>query len=1100
MTYYNMAPDQRKILEEAPEIRLWYVKTDISIFELYFKTMKCSNKSLMLSTALLKSERRIQEIFVEENILPDTYRKFKHRLLKLSQREAIKETLINRQKIGESSKNWLDRISKFLPAFKDLDTALFFLKETSLYQKSKIEISKHLNSCESVSEMQNKIKYHIREEEVRENNLFFHQKIANKKKKHKRKEINYINNSNKTNENANRISLAIYRTHFEAIKDTGSELNIISEDLATDQGFKSYETPKVILKNIMGTMTEINKAVDLPVTLEDRLMHLTFLVVKTEDKKLVLIGNETISKIQQEKHEVQNLIKEFPKLFDLSPSKGFQGIMCNIETKGEKRVNIRQRRIPQAMQKGTKEIIDKMLKDGVIEVSTSSWCNPIRPVMKPNGEIRLTVNMQFLNNLVEDNEYTLPHIQRIYEKTQGHKWFTIIDLKDGYFQILVKPEDKHKTAFHFENQLYQFVRMPQGFKNSPAIFQQIMDMVLRDFIDNGCNVYLDDIVVYGKTKEDHDNMLKKVLFKLQENNFKINITKMQYKQKEVKLLGSIIDGITQKPIPEKQSKILTFQIPRTKKELQRFLGFANYYRKYLKNFATIAEPLYDLLRSKNEYLNWTEKEDKVFNLIKNMINSDIAVHLPDYSKEFVLSTDASNTGISAVLQQLIDNELKVIDWGSKRLSSAEKKYGITEKEFLALAWGVKHFDYFLRGRKFIIRTDHSALLSFKTKPIFGSLKLERMRESLQEYDCVIQYVKGEELIEADAISRIYEEPEDFTEFEKASRNFLTGKENEHFWKLKTGELKIIPYLKDRVAILKEIHEKLGHRGRDCMLKETIKTYYWPNLSEMINEIIKSCDNCAKNKQKSNGGEKFIESQGPNELAAADIFFVNQKNAFLTYIDYYTREAAIKKLRNKSASSIKKALEEVFMEKGAPKVIITDNGKEFVNNEVKELLESMLIAHHNISVEKHQSNGRIERFHRTLWQLLRKKIANEKNKYKNLEHILQELIQKYNNTYHSGIKSTPNEAKTNPDKMELKKMNSHESEYAKKFNPLYRECFELGERVFIQSPFLTAQEKINNRYESEGIIKEILDNDSYLVEILANSKTIKKNHSQLIKKF
>lgn len=169
--------------------------------------------------------------------------------------------------------------------------------------------------------------------------------------------------------------------------------------------------------------------------------------------------------------------------------------------------------------------------------------------------------------------------------------------------------------------------------------------------------------------------------------------KMQYKQQEVRLLGAIIDGITQKPIPEKQAKILTFQIPKTKVELQRFLGFANYYRKYLKNFATIAEPLYDLLKLKNEYFYQTEREDKAFNLIKEMINSDIAVHLPDYSKPFVLSTDASNTGISAVLQQLVDNELKVIDWGSKRLSSAERKYGITEKEFLAMSWGVEHFDY-----------------------------------------------------------------------------------------------------------------------------------------------------------------------------------------------------------------------------------------------------------------------------------------------------------------------------------------------------------------------------------------------------------------------
>jgi len=627
-----------------------------------------------------------------------------------------------------------------------------------------------------------------------------------------------------------------------------------------------------------------------------------------------------------------------------------------------------------------------------------------------------------------------------------------------------------------------------------------MDTVLKDYIDNGCNVYLDDIVVYGKTQEDHDKMLRKVLQRLQENNFKINVEKMQYKQQEVRLLGAIIDGITQKPIPEKQAKILTFQIPKTKVELQRFLGFANYYRKYLKNFATTAEPLYDLLKLKNEYFYWTEREDKAFNLIKEMINSDIAVHLPDYSKPFVLSTDASNTGISAVLQQLVDNELKVIDWGSKRLSSAEKKYGITEKEFLAMSWGVEHFDYYLRGRPFTVRTDHSALAAFKTKQIYGNLKLERMREDLQEYDCTVQYVKGEDLIEADAISRIYEEPGHFTAFEKSSRNFLTGKDEEHFWKLKTGELKIIPKLKDRLEIVSKIHLELGHRGRDSMIKEIMKTYYWPNLAEMVTEFIKKCENCAKNVQKTDGGEVFVETQNPNEIASADIFFVNQKNAFLTYIDYYTREASIKKLKNKSSSSVRKALEDIFREKGTPKILVTDNGKEFINNEIKELLNVNLVSHHRIAVEKHQSNGRIERFHGTLWPMFRKEVANKENKYKNLSTILTNLVKIYNTTYHSGIQTTPNHAKEYPDEPKLKALNSRNSEYAEKFNQLFRDKFVLNDSVYIENTSLNTQEKANNRYETEGKIKEILDNDSYMVEILSTGKLIKKSHSQLVKKF
>ncbi len=1106
MTHINMAPDVKRILEHAPEIRLWYARTDVPIFELYFRTMKYTDESLILNTALQKSERRIQEIFIDEKLIPDTFRKFKFRLYKIAQREAIKEILINRQRIEESTVTWLNRTVHFLAAFEDRDIALFFLKETSIYKESKDIVKKHLESCKSYLEMREEVKYRIPNEDsyLNKDNT---KKVGKQKveksfkkpelKKSKEINVNFITKKNSKNKTDDKMLVKIANKEYEAIADTGSQVNIISQELLIENSFKPYSIPKVSLKNIIGNITFADTAVDIPTTIEGMLIHLNFLIIKTENKNTILIGNETLKRVQKHKKELTSTINEFPSVFDMKISEGYKGMMCNIETIPNKKVYIKQRRIPQAMQEGTKLEIEKMLAEGVIEKSSSSWCNPIRPVPKQSGEVRLTVNMQFLNNLVQDNNYTVPHIQGIIEKTQGYKWFTVIDLKDGYFQIMVNPNDKFKTAFQFNNQLYQFVRMPQGFKNSPAIFQQIMDTILQEFIDNGCNVYLDDIIVYAKTEKEHDNLLRKILKKLEVNNFKINIGKMQYKQQEVKLLGAIINGITQRPIPEKQSKILTFQVPKTKKELQRFLGFANFYRKYLKKLGEISEPLYNLLKSKNETLIWTNKEEEAFNKIKNMINSDIAVHIPDYSKSFVLSTDASNTGISAVLQQEINNELKVIDWGSKKLTPAEQKYGITEKEFLAMAWGIEHFDYYLRGRKFKVRTDHSALLSIKTKQIFGSLKLERMRERLQEYDFTLEYIKGEELIEADAISRIHEEPADFTEFEKMNKRFLTGQNDEHYWKLKTEEIRIIPKIKERAGIIKNIHKELGHRGRECIMKELVKKYYWPNVTEMISEIIKTCDNCIKNTQKTEGGETFISSNYPNEIAAADLFFVTQQDTALTYIDYFTRIAKIKPLQNKSSSSIKRALEEIFEELGPPNTLITDNGKEFANNEVKELLRTMNVHHHKTSVEKHQSNGRIERFHRTLWQMIRKTCADQDEKI--IDGVaLKELVEKYNNTFHTSILTTPYEALNDYNNKDLKIINSNEGEYARRFKKLKRDKFNVGDKVYIENTAMEAQDKRNNLYEVEGIIKEVLEHDTYLINIPNTGKITKKSHSQLIK--
>ena len=351
------------------------------------------------------------------------------------------------------------------------------------------------------------------------------------------------------------------------IEDSGSDVNILSSSFVKDNNIPITKIPIITLKNIVGKITDAKYKTNLTLNIDGLYINVEFLVIDTENKDAIIIGKDTLNVVRKNRGSLKSICDKFPKVFDNKPSQGYKDLMCAIELKENKIVQISQRRIPQAMEEGAKAAIKNMLENKIIEPTNSSWCNPIRPVMKENGEIRITVNMQFLNNLVEPNNYTVPHIQNIIEKTQGKKWFTIIDLKDGYYQILVDPKDKFKTAFRFNNQLYQFIRMPQGFKNSPAIFQQIMDKVLMEELDIACNVYLDDIVVYGRTEAEHDRNLERVVKKLEENNFKINVSKMQYKQNEVKLLGSIINGMTQRPIPEKQMKILSFQTPKTKKEL-----------------------------------------------------------------------------------------------------------------------------------------------------------------------------------------------------------------------------------------------------------------------------------------------------------------------------------------------------------------------------------------------------------------------------------------------------------------------------------------------------------------------------------------------------
>ena len=244
-------------------------------------------------------------------------------------------------------------------------------------------------------------------------------------------------------------------------------------------------------------------------------INIKFLVAKTEASNTMLIGRPTIEEVKQKQLAI--LCKRFPKVFDGKASKGYRKAECTIDTVPGKKVFVTYRNIPQAMIAGATKTIQGLLEAGYIEPSASDWCNPLRPVLKPDGSVRLTSNMQFLNNIVESNNYTVPHIEKIIERTQGMQYFTVIDLKDGYYQIPLRKQDREKTAFKFNNRLYQWTRMPQGFKNSPAIFQTIMDEMLAEHVDKICSVYLDDVIVYGRNVIEHDTNLTKVLELLNEN-------------------------------------------------------------------------------------------------------------------------------------------------------------------------------------------------------------------------------------------------------------------------------------------------------------------------------------------------------------------------------------------------------------------------------------------------------------------------------------------------------------------------------------------------------------------------------------------------------
>jgi hypothetical protein len=980
---FNMAPNAI----EQTQLSFKWSEISIQRLEIAFKSRNITRDSTKIEKALFYADTAVAEwMMLNADIRNKTWKEFKllFMIQALDYRELAVHMTIPKKKY-EKMETFLSRTYRRYLEYGLTENEfekMLRMKVNTIEDLNKVE---RVNSQRSFFKKKFVIDIIIDEERSAE---FFKKKERNHKNAHLRISNSNIKKNNQTPINIlytdkkkiGMSKISIQGEEISSIKDTGADKNIISKDLIKKKGLKTREIQEQTVENIFGHQYKTNEVVNITTKIDGKKTNEEFLVMDTKDKKTVLIGNETIKKLDKIESEKSHLLTKYPKLFDEQPGEGVDLIECEIETVPNKKVRVRQRNIAHSLLEGTKKSIDHYLKIGYIEPSKSSWYNPIRPVPKPDGSVRITSNMQFLNNLVEDDKYSIPNIQKIIEQSQGKKWFTVIDLKDGYFQIRLKKEHRFKSAFYFENKLYQWTRMPQGYKNAPPIFQRLMDQILAPYLGKICSVYLDDILVYGYTEEEHDRNFSLVLNELEKNKMKINLSKIQYKQNEITLLGAIINGVTQRPIHDKKSKIIEFQTPKNAKDVQKFIGFVNYYRKYIKDVGSIAAPLYKLTGTKSEF-KWGKEEETSFNKLKEALNQDVAVHIADFTKEFVLTTDASNTGLGAILQQLHEGDLKVIDWASRKLTDAEKNYGITEKEFLAVAWGIEHFDYYLRGRSFKIITDHSALKYIKTKEAFGSIRLERMRERLQEYTFTVEYKKGSEMTNADTLSRLYEGEKEAQskrvnlskeEIMERLKPKLKKENGKYYWETKDNKIKEVPEPNERDLILKNIHtEETAHGGRDAVYYKAIQKYYWPGLKEDAQESVNACLACTKNRQKTDGGEIFIETSEKLEIVGIDILTITHGQYLVVAVDYFTRYIICKYSTTKDTMAITNLMNNIIDEIGIPKKIVTDSGTEFNSKVFKAMCLEKKIEHHMTSPGKHQSNGRVERSNRKIWQIIRK---------------------------------------------------------------------------------------------------------------------------------
>ncbi|KAL0148421.1 hypothetical protein M9458_056231 [Cirrhinus mrigala] len=404
-----------------------------------------------------------------------------------------------------------------------------------------------------------------------------------------------------------------------------------------------------------------------------------------------------------QKTELQHLVGQYPDVFSSRPGQT-NVIQHDIRTPPGVIVRQRPYRVPEARRQAIEEEVQEMLKLGVIEPSRSPWSSPIVMVLKPDGTLCFCNDFRRLNEVSQFDGCPMPRVDELLDRLGRARYISTLDLTKGYWQVPLTPTAKEKTAFTTPSGHWQYRSLPFGLHGAPATFQRMMDILLRPH-QTYAAAYLDDVVVHSEAWEDHLDRLRRVLSELTANPRKCHLA-----LSEAKYLGFQVGRGLIRPQEKKVEAILTAPKPETKTQVRAFLGLAGYYRCFIPNFSSLATPLTDLTRKgQPEKTRWTAATEEAFASLKAALTSSPVLRAPDFSCPFLLQTDASDTGLGAVLSQVQEGEEHPIIYISRKLSPAERNYATVEREALAIKWAVLELRYYLLGRKFTLVTDHAPL-------------------------------------------------------------------------------------------------------------------------------------------------------------------------------------------------------------------------------------------------------------------------------------------------------------------------------------------------------------------------------------------------------
>lgn len=750
---------------------------------------------------------------------------------------------------------------------------------------------------------------------------------------------------------------------------------------------------------------------------------------------LVSYNEHNTLKTLDNNHPMYELFSQFPDITKpaIYKESANHSVCHHIETEGAP-VHARSRRLPPDRYKKVKEEFQMMQELGICRPSKSPWASPLHVVVKKNGELRPCGDYRRLNAVTKPDRYTIPQLQDFTYALSGKSIFSKIDIRRAYFAIPVHKDDIEKTAIITPFGLYEFTRMTFGLRNAAQTFQRFMNNTVLQGLDNihttdnlqtsSLFSYLDDVIIASTCPILHRAHLHKICERFQSYGITINIDKCSFEQNTLDFLGYRVSPDGLRPLDEKVQAIIDFPKPDNIEQLRRFLGMLNFYRSHIPNAvkhqSILNAYLHNSKKKDKTIIQWTTTADDAFAQCKTDLQKAVILSYPCDNAPYALMTDASNSCIGAVLQQRVNNVWQPLGYFSKALTDTQKKYSTYDRELLAIYLAIKHFRNMVEGRSLVIYTDHKAL-TYAYKNVnteTDSPRRIRQLAFVSEFSTDIRHINGDENIVADALSRVstIDCPQsiDFKQLailqatdKYLSETNLINNPNINIKKIylassdtplhcEVSSSHARPYLLGpfRRIAFEQIHN-LSHPSVRSTRKLIKQKFFWPNMNKDIGLWAKTCIACQKSKisrHTVSDIQPFPECDRFEQLHIDLIGpLVTTADGFrycLTMIDRRTRWPEAFPIKDMTAETVAEIVYEGWIARfGTPVRLTSDQGRQFESSLFAELTKVMGINKIRTTAYHPQSNGIVERWHRTLKTALMARLTDNSSWVTELATVL-----------------------------------------------------------------------------------------------------------------